>query len=180
MTANYRMYAACLASYNAGILHGVWVDLDGKTADDIQAEIDAMLAASPIPGAEEWAAHDWDGPGLDRFGEYPNLEEVADYVETMAELDDSERDAFQAFFTDNMGPHDGASLEHFREAFIGEYNSVEDYAQQYIDDVGLLSDVPDLIARYFDLAAFARDLVLGGDIWTADAPGGGVFVFYNR
>lgn len=175
MAANFRMYVACLASYNEGVLHGAWIDLDGKDAADIQAEIDAMLAASPVPGAEEWAAHDWEG--LD-FGEYPSLEEVADYVETMVELDDHEQAAFLAF-TDNMGPHDGASLEHFREAFIGEYNSVEDYAQQYIDDVGLLSDVPDHIARYFDIAAFARDLVLGGGIWTADAPGGGVFVFHN-
>lgn len=178
MPTNFRMYAVCLASYNAGILHGVWVDLDGKTADDIQAEIDAMLAASPIPGADEWAVHDWDGPSLDRFGEYPNLAEVADYVETMESLDDHEQAAFLAF-TDNMGAHDDTALKSFREAYIGEYNSVEDYAQQYIDDVGLLSDVPDLIARYFNLAAFARDLVLGGDIWTADAPGGGVFVFHN-
>lgn len=175
MTANFRMYVACLASYNEGILHGKWIDLDGKTADDIQAEIDAMLAASPVPGAEEWGAHDWEG--LD-FGEYPNLAEVADYVEMMESLDDSERDAFRAF-TDNMGPHDGTSLACFREAYIGEFDSVENYAQQYINDVGLLSDVPDHIARYFDLAAFARDLVLGGDIWTADAPGGGVFVFSN-
>lgn len=178
MAANFRMYATCLAAYNEGVLHGEWLDLDGKGADDIRAEIDAMLAASPVEGAEEWAAHDWDGPGLDRFGEYPSLEEVADYVETMAELDDHEQAAFLAF-TDNMGPHDGTSLEHFREAFIGEYNSVEDYAQQYINDIGLLSDVPDHIARYFDYKAFARDLELGGDIWTADAPGGGVFVFSN-
>src|SRR5690606_31878459 len=120
----------CLASYNEGILHGAWIDLDGKDADGIQAEIDAMLAASPVPGAEEWAAHDWEG--LD-FGEYPDLAEVAAYVEAMESLDDSERDAFRAF-TDNMGPHDGTSLEHFREAYLGEFNSVEDYAQQYIDD----------------------------------------------
>src|SRR5690606_32137956 len=178
MTANFRMYVACLAAYNEGVLYGKWVDLDGKDAADIQAEIDAMLAASPVEGAEEWAVHDWDGPGLDRFGEYPNLEEVADYVEAMASLDDSEQAAFLAF-TDNMGPHDGTSLEHFREAYLGEFDNVEDYAQQYIDDVGLLSDVPDHIARYFDFAAFARDLVLGGGIWTADAPGGGVFVFHN-
>lgn len=44
-----RIYVADLAAYNAGILHGVWIDLDGKDEDEIQSEIDAMLRASPEP-----------------------------------------------------------------------------------------------------------------------------------
>lgn len=44
-----RIYVACLASYNAGTLHGVWIDVDGKDADDIQGEVAAMLRESPNP-----------------------------------------------------------------------------------------------------------------------------------
>lgn len=175
MAANYRMYAACLAAYNNGVLHGEWIELDGKTADEIQSEIDAMLAASPVEGAEEWAAHDWEG--LD-FGEHPSLEAVAAYVETMEELDDSERDAFIAFM-DNMSVHDDTSLERFRDAYIGMYSSVESWAEEYLEDSGMLSNLPENLHGYFNVAAFARDLELGGDIWTVDAPNGGVFVFYN-
>lgn len=47
-----RMYAACLASYNAGRLHGVWIDLDCKDADEIRGEIAEMLRASPCPNVE--------------------------------------------------------------------------------------------------------------------------------
>lgn len=175
MTANFRMYAACLAAYNNGVLHGEWIELDGKTADDIQNEIDAMLAASPQPGAEEWAAFDWDGPGLDRFGEFPLLSDVADFVGAMEALDVAGQTAFEAF-VNGTGEED---VERFRDAYLGEYDSIEHYAQEFVDDTGMLSDVPDSIARYFDFEAFARDMTLGGDIWTADAPSGGVFVFNN-
>lgn len=52
MTDNYtapRIYAACLASYNDGRLHGAWIDCDGKTGDDLRNEIADMLAKSPCP-----------------------------------------------------------------------------------------------------------------------------------
>lgn len=44
-----RIYVACLASYNNGALHGVWIDCDGKDADDIQNEVNAMLRESRYP-----------------------------------------------------------------------------------------------------------------------------------
>ena len=51
-TISPRIYVACLASYNAGKLYGRWIDAN-QDADDIQSEVDAMLAASPAPDAEE-------------------------------------------------------------------------------------------------------------------------------
>ena len=49
-----RIYVACFAAYNNGYLHGAWIDAtQGEWGiwDDIQK----MLAASPIPEAEEHA-----------------------------------------------------------------------------------------------------------------------------
>ena len=46
-----RIYVACLASYNAGILHGRWIDADNG-AEQVQEEIENMLAESPEYGAE--------------------------------------------------------------------------------------------------------------------------------
>lgn len=45
----FRIYAACLAAYNSGRLHGAWIDLEGKSADEVQTEISDMLARSPCP-----------------------------------------------------------------------------------------------------------------------------------
>ncbi|AAM35939.1 antirestriction protein ArdA [Xanthomonas citri pv. citri] len=44
-----RIYVACLASYNNGVLHGRWIELDGLDYDDVQAEIAEMLRESPEP-----------------------------------------------------------------------------------------------------------------------------------
>ena len=39
-----RIYVACLASYNAGILHGEWID--ATDADEIREAIETMLSKS--------------------------------------------------------------------------------------------------------------------------------------
>jgi len=44
-----RIYAACLASYNAGKLHGAWIDCEGKDGEALALEIADMLARSPCP-----------------------------------------------------------------------------------------------------------------------------------
>ncbi|RAN32203.1 antirestriction protein ArdA, partial [Hyphomonas pacifica] len=50
-----RIYVACLAAYNNGCLHGRWIG--ATTPDEIMEKVRAMLADSPLPGAEEWAIH---------------------------------------------------------------------------------------------------------------------------
>lgn len=52
-----RIYVACPAAYNNGILHGCWIDAD-QDVDGIWSGINAMLKSSPIAGAEEYAIHD--------------------------------------------------------------------------------------------------------------------------
>ncbi|MFK3848049.1 antirestriction protein ArdA [Agrobacterium pusense] len=43
-----RFYAACLASYNNGVLHGRWIDASSD-ADEMQEEVSAMLRESRFP-----------------------------------------------------------------------------------------------------------------------------------
>lgn len=45
-----RIYVACLASYNSGRLHGVWIDTEGKDADELIDEVrERVLLISPYP-----------------------------------------------------------------------------------------------------------------------------------
>ena len=46
------IYVACLAAYNNGKLHGAWIDAT-QELDTILEAVQAMLAASPEPDAEE-------------------------------------------------------------------------------------------------------------------------------
>lgn len=55
-----RIYVACMAAYNHGIRHGVWIDAT-LDPNDIRNTIQTMLKASPIEGAEEFAIHAHEG-----------------------------------------------------------------------------------------------------------------------
>src|SRR5713226_1168914 len=70
-----RIYVASLSDYNAGRLHGAWIDVD-QDDEQIWEELNAMLARSPEPMAEEFAIHDYDGFGPLQLGEYERIDEV--------------------------------------------------------------------------------------------------------
>src|SRR5947209_5812596 len=72
-----RIWVASLADYNNGRLHGRWINA-ARDESVLQADIDSMLAASPLTAAtgepaEEWAIHDYDGFGSLRIDEHENL-----------------------------------------------------------------------------------------------------------
>ena len=83
-----RIYVASLSDYNDGRLHGAWIDADGDP-DDLAAEVQAMLARSPMRreagGAEEWAIHDYEGFGPVRLGEYEDLATISMIGQGIAE-----------------------------------------------------------------------------------------------
>lgn len=50
----------------------------------------------------------------------------------------------------------------FDEAYRGEADSEEAYACEFVEDCGLLSEVPESLRDYFDFEAYARNLFTGG------------------
>ncbi len=79
-----RIYAASLADYNAGRLHGVWINAN-QDAEQLSEEIAAMLRRSPTPGAEEWAIHDYESFGPAAVSEYDSLERISRITRGIAE-----------------------------------------------------------------------------------------------
>jgi antirestriction protein len=87
-----RIFIADLAAYNAGYLHGKWIDLDASmTVDDLYAEIKSILAEGTrlcretLSVHEEWAIHDYEGFGPIKVGEYDALETVLAHVQRMGD-----------------------------------------------------------------------------------------------
>src|SRR4051812_23427656 len=75
--ARPRIYVASLSDYNAGILHGTWLDADQDLEDLNQAAAD-MLEASPTDThAEEIAIHDYEHFGGYRVEEYDSLDWIS-------------------------------------------------------------------------------------------------------
>jgi antirestriction protein len=115
-----------------------------------------MLHRSPEPGAEEWAIHDYDGFGAFQLSEYESLETVARLGQGIAE----HGPAF-AHWAAYVGT-DPDQLGRFDEAYLGQWRTIEDYAEQLLDDLGIdpYEVGPEMLRPYlsFDLDAFARDL----------------------
>lgn len=53
------------------------------------------------------------------------------------------------------------TVEDFEEAYMGEWDSKEAYAEELVDSMGMLNDLPENLRYYFDYEAFARDLFIG-------------------
>ena len=168
------IYVASLSDYNAGILHGTWIDFAQLTGlDDLRAAIAAMLATSPTakaePGqpAEEWAIHDYEGWCGFSLSEYCGLASLWQAYEVLSALcDDFDGDAaaIEAYagymgLTD-IHDVDDAFQAGFEDAYVGCFESEREFAEELIDDTGMLADAPDFLLNYFDYEAFARDLFM--------------------
>tara|TARA_R100001509_G_scaffold151849_1_gene111582 strand:- start:781 stop:1320 length:540 start_codon:yes stop_codon:yes gene_type:complete len=165
-----RIYVACLSSYNAGKLHGTWIDLDYKSVDEVEKEIELMLKASSEPYAEEYAIHDFEGI---RCEENTDIATIVEKVETLNELDDSEKTAFLAF----LDYENNGTLENFRDSYQGHWDNEKEYAIHLFDEC-YLDEMPEHLTHYIDYEAFRYDLFL--DHFSIDAKPYGVFVFSNN
>lgn len=152
-----KIYVACLASYNAGRLHGAWIDVD-TDKDVMAAKIEAMLKASPMLDAEEFAVHDYDE--FPNMGEYPSLDAIAataELVELAAERQIAPSDFHH--IADNWHGNADDIRRALEDDFHGFYEDFDEFVEQYADDF-LLINIPERVARYFDYDALARDLMI--------------------
>lgn len=163
-----RIYVACIAAYNNGHLHGAWIDA-AQEPWGLYDETKAILAASPIGGAEEWAIHDYEGFGEIRIEEYTGFERVS---------------ALACFITEH-GNIGGALLDYFngdideaREAidgrYLGEHASLADYVQDLTEET---TPIPHALRYYIDYRAMARDAEMNGDLFTVTTAFDVVHVF---
>ena len=170
---------ASLSDYNAGRLHGQWIDAD-QDADTIRAEVQLMLAGSPEPGAEEWAIHDHDGFGGLQLSEWESLERVAAIARAMVHHG---ADAVAGYLA-TIGAD--ADLAGFEESYHGRHDSFLAFVEQWAEDIDYfgLSHLPpdqaERIGMYLDYEALSRDLTLGGDFTAAAAQPYGVHVFSSN
>lgn len=168
-TTEPAAWVGCLACYNAGDLVGKWVP--ATTAGDTTPE---DIHGRATTHEELWVM---DHEGLPIRGECSptRAQQVAEHL---AEVDEWQRDAFRAWWASGdytADSDDLPDLSDFEERYAGEWHTFRHYAESLADDIGLLAEVPDEIAAYFDWDAWTRDLAY--DYTTEAAPGGGVFLF---
>lgn len=164
-----RIYVACLAAYNNGILHGKWIEI----SDDIDVtwkEIRSVLASSPIPEAEEHAIHDYEGFGGVRISEYESIERIHELSEFLQEHGEAGALA--------LAHHDGdlEAAEETVENYQGCFTSLADYAQGQTEDI---TEIPAHLENYIDYESMGRDMKLSGEIFAIQTRFDEVHVFLN-
>lgn len=164
-----RIYVACLAAYNSGVLHGRWIDAT-QGESGIWDDVNATLKASPEENAEEWAIHDYEGFEGVQISEYEGFESVCEIAK----------------FIEEHGRLGGQLLAHchtieeaktaLEDNYCGEYESVSDYAEQLTQETIL---IPDNLRFYIDYEKMGRDLEIN-DIFTVETAHREVHVFWSH
>lgn len=168
-----RVWIGCLACYNEGRLVGDW--FDAASADEVTT-YDVHGAHSRADSHDElWVM---DHENIPVRGEMDPITAAA-WGRCLAEVDEHLRPALCVWVESGDYVAEGAgdlpSTSDFEERYCGAWESFREYAENLADDIGLLADVPEEIARYFDWQAWSRDLAMDYSVY--DDPEGGVFVF---
>ncbi len=172
-TTGPRIYVACLAAYNAGYLHGSWIEAD-ESPDMIEESVRHMLAKSPVPLADEWAIHDYEGFGSLRLSEWESFNRVAAIAAGICEYGL----AFAAWLSYDDS-HETSDTQSFEDAFRGEWDSLRAYAEDWAESTGLHDMAEKIGSAYVvvDIDMLERDLDI--EMYTV-ASESGVYVFDPR
>jgi len=188
-----RFYAACLASYNAGVLHGAWIEASDDVAE-MQMEVNAMLRASPfpnvtvthpvtgesVPSAEEWAIHNHEGFGGD-LAEYAGLAKVAQLftLNEVAEDHDIPLCILRDAMNDATADLDRAE-EFISDRYRGTADTWADFAEEFTRDTHDMSTVPDFLQNHIDWHSMGREFEMCGDFSGIRHDGEKLYIFWNH
>lgn len=155
-----KIYLTNLGKYNEGILMGEWVTLP-FTGEELET---AKKTIGINKYYEEYFISDYetDIEGLN-ITEYEDLESLNENIAAYEDLDESEKEAVQAYLI--YGEDLKSAIQQTEEGNYYIYDGcydMEDVAYQVIEENGLLNDVDDTIADYFDYEAYGRDLDING------------------
>jgi antirestriction protein len=144
-----QIYVECVESRKNDLSRGEWVDVE-QTEEEIDSDIQFILDKSPV-----------DSKGFvitDSKGFYPLKipEKISiDELVVLVNLVEEHGNAYLHYV--NYVGIDNATEKDFLEAYMGEWDSEEKFAENLMDEC---YNVPDDIASYIDYASFAYDLFI--------------------
>ena len=155
-TGHPAVYVGTYHKYNCGSLFGMWLDLTTFASYEDFCEVCRFLhrdEADPelmFQDMENFPDAWYNESGLD--------EDTFDLILQYADLDDDERRAFDAYIENKGSGRDAEVFDDFRDKYVGEFDSEEEFAEHIADESGMLDKVPESIKQYFNYERFARDL----------------------
>ena len=149
------LYCGTYGKYNSGNLSGMWVDL--STFDDYEEFINFCKAIHADEEDPELMYQDYENmPGSlyhESMGE-KEFNKIEEYCEL---CDDYSVEAVDDFLEWDSTE----DLDNMHDAYVGVYDSREDFAREIVSDCYDIENIMGNLACYFDYEAFARDLFMG-------------------
>lgn len=139
--------------YNNGSLKGAWLDLEQFSDYDEFIEVCKVLHNDEDD--PEFMFQDFQGFPRAWYDE-SSLREDFDNIIEYAQLDDDDKQIVEEF-AEWSGEY---NIERAKDAFIGVYDSEEDFAEQMVNECYDLEGIMGNLSYYFDYSKYARDLFM--------------------
>lgn len=150
-----KIYVGTYAKYNNGIIFGKWLTLSDYS--DLSEFYDACRELHKDEEDPEFMFQDYETPELlnGKISECGIDKDIFEIAEAMEDKDADMISAYVSLMGEKLTPE---LIEQAEERFYGQFDSYTDLAEDYAEQTGMLSKVPESIQRYFDFEAFGRDL----------------------
>ena len=153
-TGEPALYVGTYAKYNNGDLTGMWVSLARCYDYDEFMKVCYFLHRDEED--LELMFQDCDNIPDCWYSECGLDEETFDLIKAYGELNEDEQRAYEAFL--DLRCEDDLTVEDFREHYCGEWHSEEEFAENLIEELGILDEVPEHLRRFFDVSAYSDEL----------------------
>lgn len=149
-----KVFIVNLGKYNEGEDAGEWFTLPVS-----MGEVKEKLGLNEI--YEEYAIHDYYNWPLGETPEYVSVEELNRMALLIGGLDDKYIPILPQM-VERWGSLEEACERYEDVVFYDGCDDMSDVAACLVEECGLLDGIPDDISRYFDFAAYGRDLEING------------------
>ena len=162
--ADYKMtdasgigiYVGTYAKYSSGSIFGMWIDLE--RVSDAEEFFEVCRELHKDEEDPEFMMQDYQGFPYELYHESMSVEDVEKILAFVA-LDDDDREMLEAFCECYGGDAtDADNIEDVRERCMGQFDTFQDFADQYADEKLAFMNAPEFCTLYFDYEAYARDL----------------------
>jgi antirestriction protein len=160
-----KLYVGTYAKYNSGSIAGAWLDLEDYR--DKEAFFEACKELHKDEADPELMFQDFEGFPKSYYSESSVSDELFAYLK----LSEDDRKLLDVF---RHGVCADGTIEQAREAFMGNgYSDESAWAAEWLEETGLLEDVPKHLENYIDFEYYARDAGINdvcfvhvdGEIW---------------
>lgn len=152
-----KAYITNLGKYNEGELIGKWIDFP-ISEEELQEVFEEIGINERY---EEFFFTDYEN-NLFNLGEYASIDTLNEVGELLEDIEDSE-EVLEALLEAGYDIYDAIEIvKNCDYIFYDNCNDMEDVAYEYVEQTGMLDNVPEFAQRYFNYEQFGRHMDMEG------------------